>query len=788
MADYKIAVEKAYDQLNDSVILGLTGRTGSGCSTAAKILEKHKFSDLDLSTPKKKDFLDIEERKNAIVYKYMETEWKPFTTIEVSSVIMSFVFERTFKEFKSFLNSLCEGSEGKNFHIAGYDELIGKLNGLESLFSNKKIKIDSLNDISDNKLDEYYEYYVTQVKKQKAMFFNLFSQFSCYESAKSNFEKNKERKSQLYTYLLQLFGNNIRSSGNPFDSDFNKKSFNDVTKRVRYIIEVIKQYNKVNGKKTRICIDAIRNPYEAYYLRDLYREFYLVSVSTNDSDRIIRLKNFDQEQLDSLDNMEYPNNFEDGKIFYQQSIKECLQISDIHLYNPGSSDGTYELLTTNLVRYVALMLHPGLITPTNIERCMQVAFNAKFNSGCLSRQVGAVITDDKFYIKAIGWNEVPQGQISCGLRSVENYFSDRDVNTFSKFELENMGFKNALRNIKAGYLHFDNIYNKYNLSYCFKDIYNAINNDKNQVYTRSLHAEENAFLQVSKFGGQGIKGGKLFVTASPCELCSKKSYQLGIKDIYYIDPYPGIAASHILKLGQKDTNPNLHIFYGAVGNAYVSLYMQRFAVKDELQLLTGIEPKKEAIKEKHNYKRNYKDNEFKSIALELVFNNRSDVDFYQKATLIPKAKPLTKIEKTLNWTGSHYDKTIINNDNKTYSIKEENIYDGKYNLLIILNDECPINKEFSYDIKTIVNDEQKIVNPLLAHHVKAITKELTLIVKFKKTQFRKKPRNTKLNLYADMNNNVLYSTEELELELSNDGFYYIKKQIDNPCLLYTYAI
>ena len=88
----------------------------------------------------------------------------------------------------------------------------------------------------------------------------------------------------------------------------------------------------------------------------------------------------------------------------------------------------------------------------------------------------------------------------------------------------------------------------------------------------------------------------MFVTASPCELCSKKAYQLGIKDIYFIDPYPGIAATHILKLGAKETNPDLHIFFGAIGNAYVTLYSQRFAVKDELQLVTGVSPKK-VIKE-----------------------------------------------------------------------------------------------------------------------------------------------------------------------------------------------
>ena len=82
--------------------------------------------------------------------------------------------------------------------------------------------------------------------------------------------------------------------------------------------------------------------------------------------------------------------------------------------------------------------------------------------------------------------------------------------------------------------------------YCFKDIYNGITGKPNQVHTRALHAEENAFLQIAKYGGAKIQGGKLFTTASPCELCSKKAYQLGIKEIYYIDPYPGIKSNHCI--------------------------------------------------------------------------------------------------------------------------------------------------------------------------------------------------------------------------------------------------
>jgi tRNA(Arg) A34 adenosine deaminase TadA len=109
--------------------------------------------------------------------------------------------------------------------------------------------------------------------------------------------------------------------------------------------------------------------------------------------------------------------------------------------------------------------------------------------------------------------------------------------------------------------------------------------EDNQVHTRSLHAEENAFLQLAKYGGDGIEGGNLYTTASPCELCAKKAFQLGIKNIFYIDPYPGISLEHILKSGAKSSRPVVELFQGAVGQAYHRLYDPVLPYKDELKAL-----------------------------------------------------------------------------------------------------------------------------------------------------------------------------------------------------------
>ena len=103
-------------------------------------------------------------------------------------------------------------------------------------------------------------------------------------------------------------------------------------------------------------------------------------------------------------------------------------------------------------------------------------------------------------------------------------------------------------------------------------------------------------MQLAKYGTIGIKGGKLFTTASPCELCAKKAYQLGIKEIYYIDTYPGISMQHILDCGDK--KPDLILFQGAIGRAYVSLYNPMLPLKDEIKAITGINAKQAEIENK----------------------------------------------------------------------------------------------------------------------------------------------------------------------------------------------
>ena len=88
----------------------------------------------------------------------------------------------------------------------------------------------------------------------------------------------------------------------------------------------------------------------------------------------------------------------------------------------------------------------------------------------------------------------------------------------------------------------------------------------------------------------------MYVTASPCVLCSKKAYQIGIKEIVYLDPYTDIAPNLIINCGWEA--PKLRPFTGAVGATFDKLYRPFMPYKDELAIWENTYAKQESIKDK----------------------------------------------------------------------------------------------------------------------------------------------------------------------------------------------
>jgi deoxycytidylate deaminase len=646
-----MSLDNFYKLRSDFTLIGLTGRMGGGCNDIAKLLSSptNPFSNLKIP-----ENLNINEQQKFRICKDFVTnennQWQQFKLLKYRDVLLLFFLaelatkvdheatkmnlEIVLTLFRGVYNDDLVttsriGQEDKTKKLIEekmFPFLESKTAQIQNYFEtfncqDSKIEIQNIDDTCAEKS--------INPKLFNKLFFGAFSDF-CTEF----FELIDKANPLTRQIFLQDIACNLRSNGTVFYSDTHDAS------NIYIVAETIKSIIKINKRaesQVRLVIDSLKNSLEINFFKERYSGFYLISSNRDFADVKKYLQNkvsqsfFDKEQqyldlaenervnnaveeLIDLDNVHYKiGEFKKGHFNYPD-LENCIQKADYYVFNKSLEDNysledesnknksrnelkfNYYTLEMQLLKLIALIHKPGIITPNAMERTMQLAFSSKYNSGCISRQVGAVVTDEFYSVKSIGWNEVPQGQTPCSLRSVTDLIENKNSDIFTEYEknegnYDGLSFRQKTEDLIPEHKsieEFKNDLNGHNCPFCFKEFHNAFEGKDNQVHTRSLHAEENAMLQISKYGGQPLKGGNLFTTASPCELCSKKAYQLGIENVFYIDPYPGISKSQILKGGIK--NPNLYMFQGAVGRGFFKLFEPYMSIKDETKLRFNLKP------------------------------------------------------------------------------------------------------------------------------------------------------------------------------------------------------
>lgn len=447
--------------------------------------------------------------------------------------------------------------------------------------------------------------------------------------------KRAERKAlaagETEIYILQELGNNTRLSGNPFSEVAKGDNRACLAVEGAKTIEFFTTYGETDpdtGHRGHFVIDALRNPSEVEYFRSVFTGFYLVSVNASEETRRRRftedsLQNFTQdgptagkkrsaEQVFAKVDRQDQGDSSFPKDSHTQNVSECAYLADISINNDCDSIRDPELLR-KLVRYLSLITMPGCTQPTSDETMMHLAYGLSLRSTCISRQVGAVITDSEGYVLGEGWNDCAHGQVGCGLLTRRDYLPPNDL-----FALE------PYREI------IEDVVDLRTVHFCFKDMMSRrealrkldelSRKDPNlplleeaQVgiaqglgikrleYCRALHAEENALLQAARNGGRGVKGGTIFTTTFPCELCAKKIRQAGISRIVYTEPYPGAISERIF-LREGVGAPSVEQFEGVKSSAYFRLFKPRISPKDREAALAEREHQSEGPGETHSVK------------------------------------------------------------------------------------------------------------------------------------------------------------------------------------------
>lgn len=626
-------IDEIYSQRENFVIIGLTGNHLYGSTRVAEMLNSDGKKIIQVlcneikSKQKLIDCKDISDvidlRKKEIVGDFIGANWKPYIVLKIQYVILLYVYSI------GFVN-MFESLPVKN--NATKDECMSEYNAMAEncgkAFENISEYINNIETASNDEMcmanyRSFVQYsekiveLITKIIGDEGTVRNLFESWASQIRYKGKIE---------YIYIDEA----------KQDKNYIFNEINDglkcwcLAETINGFIKIISRGNK--DKQTMIVIEKFTCPLEIRYLRERYSTFFLWAINheTRNSENSKKKSNNQSSSAgvtpeDSVIKESLID--KENKIFSDcmcSDINSCIQLADVHIideHNENNEDAQSidrqrsialiadehtdgndvlsDALRMKIAKYASLTLHPGIVPPNDNERIMQIAYSVSLSSGCLSRQVGAVVTNENYSVKAVGWNSSPEGQLPCTLRSFK-HLGDSTCwyeSFYSDFEKHNHEFVLHYSGLQNHYLR-RNAYDKLNhipSQFCFKDLYASFSakNKMNQVHTRSLHAEENAFLQLAKYGSSGIGGGYLYTTDRCCVLCAKKAFQLGIKKIYYINPYTDIAPTHILGCPNPPTEdvPQLIQYEGAVGPAYSKLYMPFFSQKDEIRYRTQINMK-----------------------------------------------------------------------------------------------------------------------------------------------------------------------------------------------------
>ena len=335
----KEGIEIVFSHRESFIVVSLTGRTGSGCTTVAEILKEDfdikKFP--TISSPPKNN----EDRKDNIIFNWTKKNWKKFNCIQVSQIILLLGLEEEKSKFFEFIGKESPKIEDFNELINDFD-----LHHEKAILANKTLK--NIKTSSDE-----------DISKSVKFIFECLPEYH---------HKVKKVLGYNYTKIFQLMGDNIRKSGSVIRDQPNPSKILILPEKIHRIIKLVR-YNHKN-KNNYFVIDALRHPFEIRYLRERISALYVVAVSTDEENRSKRLyaKGFDKEEIESLDQKEYPlekdpksQEKQGYNSFVSQNIQACLELADIHIRNNETDNNHFVELRKNIYRYIALMQHPGLI-------------------------------------------------------------------------------------------------------------------------------------------------------------------------------------------------------------------------------------------------------------------------------------------------------------------------------------------------------------------------------------------------------------------------------------------
>ncbi len=538
---------------NSRVILGLTGLFGSGCATLSNILAFDFVPRLERYIERSNDDTISSIFNNMDSLKQVQDDIVCDAKLKDKNIELKKMLEE--REIKNILKRHKSNLTKNNFIYISFSSLIifyvikhledstdavlktvieGVLNKIGYTLEESVVLVNDF-------LNRYHKFKIDKIQKER-----LVGLFSKFHVIRDEIIKCKGRKE------LQDWGDNVRKFGNPFPGEKTKKrkAFTG-----RWLASIVDRYIRLHSNYKYFVIECFRNPQELYYFREKYSYFYLMAISARKESRL-KWSGLGKEEFEKIDEREVgPIHKTD---ICEIDVGQCIDIADIVIQN----DSTLDELIEKSLRYTAMILEPGSIKPSEMETLMHMAYTLSVRSNCLSRQVGAIITNSNGYVIGAGWNDVGEGQLSCGIKLGKDYNNNYLKNRYITTRPEEQG--------------------RY---VCVKEKYmeNAqlIENGKlgESDFCPVLHAEENAILQLAKYNSGVIEGGTMYTTTFPCTTCLKKIRQIGISGIVFSESY----INPLIELYVKQSIKSIHLipFEGVKSYSYFKLFKPYYNKKEQ---------------------------------------------------------------------------------------------------------------------------------------------------------------------------------------------------------------
>lgn len=348
-----------------------------------------------------------------------------------------------------------------------------------------------------------------------------------------------------------------------------------------------KKIEELKSRRKCFIIDSLKNTEELSLLREVYKDiFYFFSVFSPliEREKNLRAKNLAPKEIHEIIDTDNFENNDDG-----QNVKDTFVKADFFV---RVSEDNIKELPIKISRYINIVFDNEIATPFTHEIAMYEAQSVAGNSACLSRQVGAAITNHKEEIISRGWNDVPrfggnlyrEGDPADRRCKVIGYCSNDKTKDVVTDDILNhvLTDPDLIRDlfggkqVEVGTELYKKVKNVIRKNTKIRDLIE---------FSRSVHAEMHAIIIGSQLADNKMVGGKLFCTTYPCHNCARHLIVAGIKEIYYIEPYSkslGLALHNdAITEDEKSTNKvKLLLYDGVAPRRYLEFFLMNRPRKD----------------------------------------------------------------------------------------------------------------------------------------------------------------------------------------------------------------